>query len=79
MIRSALLIAAAAAPLLFGLAVRSRKMILVAGALTPVLLGMVAALHPRPRRGFRLLLALVGGFALVYALVLYYVWLRLPW
>ena len=79
MIRRAILFAAAWAPLLYGLVSRNRKTILLSAALAPVLLGMWAALDSRPRRALLRLVPLVAAFELVYALVLYFIWLRLPW
>lgn len=79
MIRRALLLSVALAPVLLGVLTRSRKTLLVAAAITPVLLGVLAATDPRPRRGLGMLIVAVMGFAFVYAFLLYYVWLRLPW
>ena len=54
-----------------------RKLILLSGALVPILLGVVAAADPRPRRGLLGLVVSVAAFELFYALLLYYVWLGL--
>ena len=78
-IRRALFLAAAWTPLLYGVAVRDRQVILLSAVLAPVLLGMWAALGSRPRRALLGLIPLVAAFELLYAFVLYYVWLRLPW
>jgi hypothetical protein len=77
--RNLMLLAAALAPVLFGVASRSRKTILVSAVITPVLLGVLTASDPSPRRGLFTMVALVAAFELLYALLLYYVWLRLPW
>lgn len=79
MIRNLIVLAAALGPVLFGVASRSRTTILVAAVITPVLLGVLTAEDPRPRRGLLVMLTLVAGFELIYAFLLYYVWLRLPW
>jgi hypothetical protein len=54
-----------------------RKLILLSGALIPILLGILAATSPRPRRGLLGLVVSVAAFELFYCLLLYYVWLRL--
>ena len=54
-----------------------RKLILLSGALVPILLGILAAASPRPRRGLIGLVVSVAAFELFYGLLLYYVWLRL--
>ena len=79
MIRRVILFAAAWAPLLYGVASRNRKTILLSAVLAPVLFGMWAALDPRPKRALFRLVPWVAAFELVYALVLYFIWLRLPW
>ena len=79
LIRRVVLFAAAWAPLLYGVASRNRKTILLSAVLAPVLLGMWAALDSRPQRALFRLVSLVAAFELVYAVVLYFVWLRLPW
>jgi len=79
MTRRAMLLAVALAPVLFGVATHSRKTVILSAALTPVLLGVLAANDPRPRRGLITVLLAVAFFDLVYAFLLYYVWLRLPW
>lgn len=79
MARNAILLAAALAPVLFGVVTRSRTTILASAVVTPVLLGVLLASDPKPRRGLQWLVVLVLGFELVYAFLLYYVWLRLPW
>jgi hypothetical protein len=78
-IRRAILFAAAWAPLVYGIASRNRKTVLLAAVLAPVLLGMWAALDSRPRRALLRLIPMVAVFELVYGLALYYIWLRLPW
>ena len=79
LIRRLALFAAAWIPLVYGLGSRDRKVILISAVLAPVLLGMWAGLESRPRRALILLVGLVAAFEFVYAVVLYYVWLRLPW
>ena len=54
-----------------------RKLILLSVALVPALLGVLAAVDPRPRRGLLGLVVSVAAFELVYGLALYYVWLGL--
>lgn len=54
-----------------------RKVILLSAVLVPVLLGLIAALDPKPRRGLQFLVASVAAFEIFYGLLLYYVWLRL--
>jgi hypothetical protein len=79
LIRRMILFATAWMPLVYGVAARNRKTILVSAVLAPVLLGMWAALDSRPRRALLRLIPLVVVFELVYGFVLYYIWLRLPW
>jgi hypothetical protein len=52
-------------------------MILLSGVLVPLLLGLIAARDPRPRRGLAGLLVSFVVFELGYAFLIYYVWLRL--
>ena len=54
-----------------------RKTILLSGVLVPVLLGLIAARDPRPRRGLSWLLVSFAVFELAYSFLMYYVWLRL--
>jgi hypothetical protein len=54
-----------------------RKLILLSAVMGPLLLGVLAAADPRPRRGLARLVASVAVLELVYGLLLYYVWLRL--
>lgn len=54
-----------------------RKAILISVALVPVFLGLLAASDAKPKRGLMSLMVGVAAFELVYAFLLYYVWLRL--
>jgi hypothetical protein len=54
-----------------------KRALLLSIAFVPVLLGMHAAAARRPRRGFRRLLASLVVFDVLYALFLYYVFLRM--
>lgn len=78
-IRTVVLLAAAWAPLFYGVASRNRKTILLSAALTPALLGIWAAADRNPHRALRMLVPLVAVFVMAYGIVLYYIWLRLPW
>ncbi len=53
------------------------KVLLLSVVFVPVLLGMLAARSPRPRRGLRRLIAAFLGFDVAYAAFLYYVYLRI--
>lgn len=54
-----------------------RRLILLSAVLGPLLLGILAAADPRPRRGLKRLVVSVAALEFVYGLLLYYVWLRL--
>jgi hypothetical protein len=54
-----------------------RKAIIIAVVLVPVLLGLVASLDGRPKRGLFALLASVILFQVGQAAVLYLLWLRM--
>jgi hypothetical protein len=66
-------------PVLAGVMLRNRRLIVLSLVLTPVLVGLVASYDPRPRRGLALAVAAVVGFELFFGVIMYYVWLRLPW
>jgi uncharacterized membrane protein HdeD (DUF308 family) len=54
-----------------------RRIILLSAALLPVLLGLIASLDRRPRRGLLGLVVLYAVFTLFYGVLLHYAWLRL--
>ena len=54
-----------------------KRALLLSIVFVPVLLGMHAAAGHRPRRGFRRLLASLLVFDVLYALFLYYMFLRM--
>ncbi len=53
------------------------KALLLSVVYVPILLGMLAAGNPRPRRALRRLVLAFFAFDLVYAAFLYYVYLRI--
>lgn len=55
-----------------------RKVVLISVVLVPVLLGLYAGMSRSGRRGLVRLVTLVLLFDTLYALTLYYVYLRLP-
>ena len=78
-LRALLMLGAAFGPLAAGIVMRNRRFIVLCVVLTPVLLGIVAAHDSRPRRALWSLVAAVVAFELAFGIVMYWVWLRLPW